>query len=94
MDYVIEVPERHPEKGIRLVWDDGFDLEVRIDSAEVVIKGNRAGLVSLARHLLTLAQEGVPGGSHLHLTAGQEIESDLDLVLERTTALPSTTGTA
>lgn len=31
----------------------------------VVISGNAAGLASLARHLLTLAQSEVPAGSHL-----------------------------
>ncbi|WP_420705427.1 Imm32 family immunity protein [Streptomyces sp. NRRL F-2747] len=30
----------------------------------MVIKANRAGLTSLARHLLTLAQQGVHEGSH------------------------------
>lgn len=44
---------------------------------------NRAGLVSLARQLLTLAQEDAPSGAHLHLTAGQEIESAVGLILER-----------
>ncbi|WP_446686763.1 Imm32 family immunity protein [Planobispora siamensis] len=29
-----------------------------------VISGNPAGLTSLARHLLTLAQNGVPDGNH------------------------------
>lgn len=44
---------------------------------------NRAGLTSLARHLLTLAQDDVPTGHHLHLTANQEIDSPADLILER-----------
>ncbi|MGW2651971.1 Imm32 family immunity protein, partial [Streptomyces sp. NPDC001393] len=37
----------------------------------------------LARHLLTLAQDQVHEGSHIHLTADQEIDSDHDLILER-----------
>ena len=45
-------------------WEDGATL--RLDISEqpeptVVISGNPEGLVSLARHLLTLAQSGVPG---------------------------------
>ncbi|MFI1796465.1 hypothetical protein ACH427_03770 [Streptomyces sp. NPDC020379] len=83
MDRVIDIPERRVGEGLRFVWDDGFEIEVRADEAEVVIKANQAGLTSLARHLVTLAQEGVGVGSHVHLTSGQEIESDLDLVLER-----------
>lgn len=83
VDRVIDIPERRVGEGLCFAWDDGFEIEVRAGEAEVVIKANRAGLTSLARHLLTLAQEGVGAGSHVHLTAGQEIESGLDLVLER-----------
>ncbi|GGY76764.1 hypothetical protein [Streptomyces nitrosporeus] len=82
MDHTIDVPEHRPDAGLRFAWDDGFEIEVSAGPAEVVIRANRAGLTSLARHLLTLAQEGVHPGSHLHLTAQQEIESDHDLVLE------------
>lgn len=80
---VVEVPEYHPVRGLRLLWDEGFDIEVRVDVSEVVITANREGLLSLARHLLTLAQEEVRAGAHLHLGGGQEITSDLELVLER-----------
>ncbi|KOX02383.1 hypothetical protein ADK66_30390, partial [Micromonospora sp. NRRL B-16802] len=31
----------------------------------ILISGNAAGLTSLARHLLTLAQPSAPAGSHL-----------------------------
>ncbi|WP_211238616.1 Imm32 family immunity protein [Actinomadura rifamycini] len=44
---------------------------------------NREALISLARHLSTLAQEGVSPSAHIHLTAGQEIESSSDLIPER-----------
>ncbi|WP_455565975.1 Imm32 family immunity protein [Nocardiopsis sinuspersici] len=50
---------------------------------DVLIRANRAGLVSVARHLLALAQDEVPVDSHVHLPAGQEIESDIDVVIER-----------
>ncbi|WP_432856745.1 Imm32 family immunity protein [Amycolatopsis sp. CA-161197] len=54
-----------------------------IDGSAVLVRGNPAGLRSLARHLLTLAQESVPAGSHLHLTGGSELDGDADLVVER-----------
>ncbi|WP_030293158.1 Imm32 family immunity protein [Streptomyces katrae] len=83
MDRMIDVPEYRGDEGLRFAWDDDFEIELTVSSAEVVIKANRAGLTSLARHLLTLAQEGVGAGSHVHLTADQEIESNVDLILER-----------
>lgn len=83
MDQVIEVPDYQPGRGVRFVWEEGFEISVEVYSTEVSIKANRAGLISLARHLLTLAQEEVQGGAHVHLTANQEIESDVDLILER-----------
>ncbi|MEV6674205.1 hypothetical protein [Streptomyces sp. NPDC051162] len=83
MDRVIDVPEYRTGEGLRFAWDDDFEIQLTVSSTDVVIKANRAGLTSLARHLLTLAQEGVREGSHVHLTAEQEIESDHDLILER-----------
>jgi len=83
MDYVIEIPEHRPGDGLRFEWEPGFEIAVAVDAGEVAIRANRAGLISLARHLLTLAQDEVSAGAHVHLTADQEIESDIDLILER-----------
>ncbi|MEW2193104.1 Imm32 family immunity protein [Streptomyces microflavus] len=83
MDRVIDVPEYRVGEGFHFTWDDDFEIELTVGSAEVVIKANSAGLTSLARHLLTLAQQGVHEGSHIHLTADQEIESEIDLIIER-----------
>ncbi|MFG1689399.1 hypothetical protein ACGFNP_55275 [Nonomuraea sp. NPDC049269] len=83
MNLSIEVPEYRAGEGLGFAWDENFEIELTVRSTEVVIKANHAGLTSLARHLLTLAQVGVHEGSHIHLTADQEIESDFDLILER-----------
>jgi hypothetical protein len=83
MERVIDVPEYRDGEGLHFIWDDNFEIELTVRSTEVVIKANRAGLTSLARHLLTLVQQGVREGSHIHLTADQEIESEIDLILER-----------
>ncbi|MFF3329271.1 hypothetical protein ACFYWX_06845 [Streptomyces sp. NPDC002888] len=83
MDRTIDVPDHRPGEALRFAWEDGFEIELKVSATEVAIKANPAGLVSLARHLLTLAQDGVTDGAHLHLTADQEIEGEHDLILER-----------
>ncbi|MGW4517167.1 Imm32 family immunity protein [Streptomyces sp. NPDC004393] len=83
MEHIVQVPDYRPGGGIQLSWDEDFEIAVSVSGSEVSIKANREGLVSLARHLLTLAQDQVHGGAHIHLTADQEIDSDHDLILER-----------
>ena len=81
----LEIPRYAPARGIHLEWDDGFELTVRATETEVVIAGNPAGLRSLARLLLTLAQDGVPTHHHVHLDASNTLEAaSVELILERT----------
>jgi hypothetical protein len=64
----VEVAVYDPALGVGTWWEDDTILRAEVwESPEktVVISGNPAGLVSLARHLLTLAQESVPDGRHL-----------------------------
>lgn len=65
----IQIAEYSSDVGIATWWDDGAYLRAEVESSPeptVVISGNPAGLVSLARHLLCLAQSSVPDGSHLN----------------------------
>ncbi|GAA1101537.1 Imm32 family immunity protein [Kitasatospora arboriphila] len=65
-------------------WDDSARINVRNLGAEVVIEANAAGLRTLARHLLTLAEDGTPDGSHLHLEDSNGLEDgSVSLILER-----------
>ncbi|MER5763837.1 hypothetical protein [Streptomyces sp. NPDC002082] len=65
-------------------WEADARIEVRGLGGEVVIEANAAGLRTLAGHLLVLAAEGVPDGSHLHLEDSNGLEEgSLSLVLER-----------
>lgn len=61
----IDVPEY--DNGLRLKWEDNFSIECSADENAVCIKANREGLISLARHLLELAQDDVPIYTHIHL---------------------------
>ncbi|MBT2392686.1 hypothetical protein J7E87_25450 [Streptomyces sp. ISL-1] len=65
-------------------WEDDTRIEVRNLGGEVVIEANAAGLRTLAGHLVTLAEDGVPDGSHLHLEGSNGlVDGSVALVLER-----------
>ena len=54
----IDVP-KYDEKGFWFKWEDGFVFRSFVDEyGEVCIEANKAGLISLARHLLEMAQDG------------------------------------
>lgn len=63
-------------------WREGYELRVTVVNGEVVITGNRKGLLSLADQLTLLSKE--PIGSHLHLDAYNALEDGSDeLIIER-----------
>ncbi|WP_425556385.1 Imm32 family immunity protein [Hymenobacter ginsengisoli] len=64
MKVTLELPHYSPETGIRTQWEEGFTIATSGTVDCFVLKANKAGLVSLATHLLTLAQEEVPAGCH------------------------------
>ena len=63
-------------------WVDGFRINVRTDEDTAVISANREGLLSLAQHLITLAEE--KPGSHFHLDEDNSLEEhSAELIVER-----------
>ncbi|MFC3964132.1 Imm32 family immunity protein [Nocardia jiangsuensis] len=83
MIWTIDAPEYDETGGVRMEWEAGFSILVQNHGPEILIQANRAGLISLARILLTLAGTTTPAGAHVHLTGGQEIDTDLGLVVDR-----------
>ena len=83
MKYEIEVKDY--DRSIRLTWEPDFLISVsQSEHGETVIRSNRDGLISLANHLLTLAQDGVPSGSHIHLDQYNSLEEgSSELILIR-----------
>ena len=66
---------------MELNWVDGFKINVRIENGAAVISANKEGLLSLADHLKSLAEE--PSGTHIHLDAYNSLEEDSsELILE------------
>ena len=72
--YVIKTLDYCTEKGLQLQWEKGFAISVNALENEVTIRANKSGLISLARHLLTLAQDSAPKHSHIHLDEYNSLE--------------------
>jgi hypothetical protein len=85
MKLVIEVPDYDPMEGLKLKWESNFRISTRIDDQRtILIRANSPGLISLARHLLMLAQSSVPIGHHLHLDISNSLEEgSCELIFER-----------
>ena len=63
-------------------WADGFTISTRISAGTITISANREGLLSLANHLMELAEEA-PGG-HIHFDEYNSLEEgSAELIIER-----------
>jgi hypothetical protein len=84
MEIKIEVSPYDEKEGIKYLWENGFEISVSNINNETVIMANKAGLLSLANHLLTLAQDGVPINSHLHYDHYNSLEEgSKELVIQK-----------
>ena len=63
-------------------WTDGFEIQVKIQNAVVVISANREGLRSLVNQLAALAEE--KPGSHIHYDEYNALEDgSAELLIEK-----------
>ncbi|MBF9239971.1 hypothetical protein I2I05_21445 [Hymenobacter sp. BT683] len=84
MEITLHVPNYAPERGIKYHWEDDSGITVRLEAGEVIIRANPAGLRTLANHLLNLAQEGMPVGSHMLFDSDNGLEDEsVTLVLQK-----------
>jgi hypothetical protein len=85
MKYVIDIPEYDPLKGFRFEWEDNIHISIKVDGkGAITIAANPDGLISLARHLLVLAQTDIPKGYHFHLDSSNSLEvGSHELIIER-----------
>ncbi len=84
MEKLLIVPDYDPNRGIEYSWKDGFILKVEVLDGSVLISANAEGLTSLAMHLLFLAQNSVPSGSHMHYDDCNSLkEGSASLVVEK-----------
>ncbi|NRF37199.1 hypothetical protein HQN83_00630 [Pedobacter sp. LMG 31643] len=84
MEVKIEIPKFSRDTGITYLWTEGFELNVTIDNNVVIIKANKEGLISMANHLLNLAQDGIPKNHHMHFDEFSSLEGGLEeLIIEK-----------
>lgn len=70
-----------------LKWIDGFSITFRTDGSSALLSANKAGLLSLAGHLIMLA-EGKPG-DHIHLDSYNSLEDGSnELIIELLSGSP------
>lgn len=82
MQILVEIPDYDPANGFQFTWADGFEIEVDLCHDGVMIKGNKAGLISLASQLLTLAQDDFGNGYDIHLDKYAALEDNsIDLII-------------
>jgi len=84
MEIKIDIPDYRLEAGLRIKWLDGFVISVNQETGSTVIKANKNGLISLAVQFLTLAQDNVPSGAHIHYDDSNSLENgSSEFVIER-----------
>ena len=84
MKHEIEIVKYDASKGLQLIWENNSVIEVQNEGNEVKISANNEGLLSLAKHLLTLAQKEVPIGAHIHFDEYNSLEEgSYDLIIEK-----------
>lgn len=83
MKITLEIPE-YSKDGLKLNWTDSFVIKVESSAQEVIVSANKEGLMSLANHLLNLAQDSVPAGAHIHFDAYNSLEDgSSELVVQK-----------
>lgn len=84
MEIKLNIPDYSNDKGFKFEWEYGFEIDARMEFGSVVITANKAGLLSLAKQLLTLAQDEVPAGYHLHFDENNSLEEgSLELIIQK-----------
>ena len=82
MNVIVKIPDYNPYKGFEFSWEDGFEIEVDLCHNGVMIKCNKAGLISLATQLITLAQDDFGNGQDIHLDKYAALEGNsIDLII-------------
>ena len=67
---------------VEFKWVDGFEINVAVEGGAVLISANKEGLLSLANHMIALAQ--ADSRNHIHLDEYNSLEDhSVGLIIER-----------
>ena len=67
---------------MKMEWVDGFEIRTAVKDNSIVISANREGLLSLAKHLMALADG--EAGSHIHYDAYNSLEEgSTEIIVEK-----------
>ncbi|WP_199138700.1 Imm32 family immunity protein [Pedobacter sp. ASV12] len=84
MEIRLNIPEYNAGQGLQVTWEEGFEIESSIADSQIIISANRAGLISLAKQLLILAQAEVPNGAHFHYDEYNSLaEGSKELIVQK-----------
>ena len=84
MKIEINIPDYSVSGGLKLDWEDSFTIKATISGDTVHILADEGGLKSLARHFLTLAQNSVPKGRHVHFDSSNSFEDgSCEMIIEK-----------
>jgi hypothetical protein len=84
----IEIPDS--DENFSSAWEPGFEISTQIYMSEregntIIIHSNSAGLISLARYLLLLAQPSLSKGKHYHFDDQNSLEAgSVELIIHKT----------
>ncbi len=76
MKKIVQYKEYIEENGIELTWENAYNIMCMIEGNSLKILANKQGLLSLANHLITLAQDTIPSGNHLHFDEYNSLDDD------------------
>jgi len=90
MEGTVNIPEYDKWTGTVVELEADCNIEASYAGNEIVLFANPAGLRSLGKLMLYLAQEAMPDGNHMHFSPGQHgIAADSsDFVIGRLAVSP------
>jgi hypothetical protein len=70
---------------MKIEWEDGFIIKTDLLTGNIFrIVADKNGLISLAKQLLSLAQDDIPVGNHIHYDSWNSLEKgSMEFVIEK-----------
>lgn len=85
MKICVEIPE-YDGNSIDVIGENKSKYSVEVDGNQVVLRGNKEALVSLAKQMLYLANNDIQHGTHVHFNSffTEKSEEENELIIEKT----------